>query len=134
MDGDPETVLLGEHELSIAVEDVNEDFASVVLRADPANMGFTEIKFKVAYYDMPLTDYTTLPDDHRFAVTFKGEDTEELEGGGVLRLAKLHVIEFEDNRLLSRDRPTISTIVNMLRSLQENRLEESQRDHRSEGG
>ena len=134
LDGDPETVELGEHELSIAVEDVNEDFASVVLRADPADMGFSEIKFKVAYYDMPLTDYTTLPDDHRFAVTFKGEDTEELDGGGVLRFAKLHVIEFEDNRLLSRDRPTISTIVDMLRSLQENRLEESQRDHHREGG
>ncbi len=128
--GDAEPVEVGDHSLSISLEGGNEDFASIVLHAELEDLGFSEIRFKVAYYDMPLTDYTTLPDDHRFAVTFKGGDTDD---EGVLRFADLNVIEFEDTRILSRDRPTISSIVEMLQSLQENGLPESHGDDHGGG-
>ena len=103
---------VGDHEMTVEVTDLSDDRARVLLLDGGPNFPDDGIAFDVYYYDMPLVDYTTLRDGHRFALTFKGKS--KIEGNEV---ALLNAFEFDKERLLPRDRPTIESTYSSLQAL-----------------
>ncbi len=99
------------HVMKIMVTELNDDMAHVVLHSEGDYLP-DSIEFDIYFYDMPLVDYTTLRDGHRFALTFKGK--RKIEGAEV---AIINAFEFDGNRLLARDRPTIENIYSSLMEL-----------------
>lgn len=63
--------------------------------------------FGVSYFNTPFTDYTILPDGHRFAITLKEIDSKE-------QRARLRVTEFPAHYLITGDRPTAGEINEMV--------------------
>ena len=102
---------VGDHELTLTVLDFDEDRVRVKL-----DMGHDfplgPVEFDVTYYDMPLTDYTTLRDGHRFAVTFKG-----LYERDKVVVARLSAFEFDEDRILPRDRPTLADLRKLMEKI-----------------
>lgn len=107
------------HRMWIKVTAVDDDKAHVVLKWTPRD----KIDFDVNYYDMPLVDYTTLADGHRFALTFKGR---EIENGQNFAIIK--AFEFDSNRLLPRDRPTMNRVYSFVKGLRK-QIEDHEDDH-----
>ncbi len=111
------------HKMEIMVTELSDDMAHVVLRGGGDYFPVNGIEFNIYYYDMPLVDYTTLRDGHRFALTFKGKL--EKEGGD---LAIINAFEFDEQRLLARDRPTFENIYSSLKELRGGSVSGSQSD------
>jgi hypothetical protein len=86
------------------------------------------VEFDVTYYDMPLTDYTTLRDGHRFAITFKG--LYERDDG--VTVAKLSAFEFDRDRILPRDRPTLADLRRLMQEIRSLSEDEEHHDEHAE--
>ncbi|MEE9131217.1 MAG: hypothetical protein V3T84_14445 [Phycisphaerales bacterium] len=118
------------HLMTFKVTEATEDFAHLILRPEHAEeAGFSEINFDVHYYDMPFVDYVTLADGHRFAVTFKGlKNSQDREVPPSERVAILKVFHFPENRLLSRDRPTMEMVYSFVKDLRKG-IDDHDDDH-----
>lgn len=113
--GESEQVHFGHHGMTVTVLDFDEDGARIRLEDPTGNdLPLGPVEFDVTYYDMPLTDYTTLADGHRFAITFKG--LHETENGFAARLS---AFEFDEHRILPRDRPTLASLQKLMREVRE---------------
>lgn len=115
---------VGDHELTLTVLDFDEDRVRVKLDMD-RDFPLGPVEFDVTYYDMPLTDYTTLRDGHRFAITFKG-----LYERDDVVVAKLSAFEFDQDRILPRDRPTLADLRRLMNEIR--RMSEDEETHHDE--
>ncbi len=94
------------HNISIALRHVDPRNGSADVHVD---FGHDLIdvpdQFQISYFDTPFTDYTSLPDGHRIAITLKDIDT-----GGSRPKIKIKVIEFPRHYSISGDRPEAEEI------------------------
>ncbi|MBI1806938.1 MAG: hypothetical protein HYR76_07805 [Ignavibacteria bacterium] len=77
--------------------------------------------FGVNYFNTPFTDYTILPDGHRFAITLKEIDRKA-------QRARLRVTEFPAHYLITGDRPTAEEVNEMVGEIMAGEVHHHERD------
>ena len=91
-----------EHEISIKLLEVKKNEVRLELNLEPGNPRSEPLRFRVSYFDAPLTDNTLFPDRHRFAITLKGTDMRNRP-----YTAKVNVFEFPADFVTTGYRPSI---------------------------
>ena len=94
------------HNISIALRKVDPRNGSAYVHAKFGD-DLIDIpdSFQISYFDTPFTDYTSLPDGHRIAITLK-----DIDATGTRPKIKLKVIEFPRHYSISGDRPAAEEI------------------------